>query len=78
AELNASIIEGVLSGREGAARDAVLLNAAAVFVASGRAADWRDGAAMAADSVDSGRAAAVLESIRRFSRKSEQAVPQSA
>ena len=78
AELNASIIEGVLSGREGAARDAVLLNAAAVFVASGRAEDWRDGAAMAAESVDSGRAAAVLESIRRFSRKSEQAVPQSA
>lgn len=74
---NASIIEAVLSGRRGAARDAVILNAAAVFLASGAATDWREGAALAGESIDSGRAAAVLERIRRFSENGR-AVPRSA
>jgi anthranilate phosphoribosyltransferase len=78
ASQNASIIEDVLAGKKGAARDVVLLNAAAVFLASGRAARWKEGAAMAAESIDSGAAARVLEKIRSFSQQRGEVVLRSA
>jgi len=61
AAVNAAIVRGVLAGRPGPARDAVLFNAAAALLVAGRADDLRDGVAMAAAAVDDGRAAAVLE-----------------
>ena len=60
---NASLMRGVLAGETGPLRDVVLLNAAAGFIIAGRAADLREGAAIAADTLDSGKAAQVLERL---------------
>ncbi|WP_411373342.1 anthranilate phosphoribosyltransferase [Arthrobacter sp. MPF02] len=67
AQANAAVVREVLAGKEGPARDAVLLNAAAGLVAFDRAADgpflerMRSAYARAAESIDSGAAAAVLD-----------------
>ena len=74
---NAAIIEEILQGERGAHRDVVVFNAAAVFLASGQAAGWKEGAVMACESIDSGRAAGILEKLRDFAR-SVSLVPQSA
>ncbi len=63
---NAEIIRAVLSGETGARRDVVLLNAGAALVVAGRAADMGEGVAMAGESIDSGRAARVLEDLVKF------------
>lgn len=56
--------QSVLKGDPGAARDIVLVNAAAALVAAGVARDWRDGVAQAAKSIDSGEARARLDALR--------------
>lgn len=56
----------VLGGVTGPARDLVLVNAAAVLVAAERAADWKEGVAIAAHSIDSGAAKAALEALKAF------------
>jgi anthranilate phosphoribosyltransferase len=62
---NAAIVQAVLGGREnGARRDVVLLNAAAAFMAAGRAADLRAGIALAAEAIDRGAATGMLEKLR--------------
>lgn len=66
---NAQILEEVLSGRPGAFRDVVVLNAAAVFLTAGMASGWKEGAVLAGESIDSGRAAAVLKHVRALSRQ---------
>jgi anthranilate phosphoribosyltransferase len=66
AACNAAIIRAVLSGEPGPPRDAVLVNAAAALVASGNAPDFREGVVLAAQSIDSGAAAAKLEALARF------------
>jgi anthranilate phosphoribosyltransferase len=58
----------VLDGAEVPARRAVVLNAAAALVVAGRAADMREGVALAGDSLDSGRARTVLERAAALSR----------
>jgi anthranilate phosphoribosyltransferase len=50
----------MLDGEHGAFRDVVLLASAAALIVAGTAADLKQGAAMAADAVDSGRARATL------------------
>lgn len=57
---NAAALTALLGGAPGAYRDAVLLNAAAALIVADRASDWTDGASLAADAIDSGRAAALL------------------
>ncbi|MCL4819710.1 MAG: anthranilate phosphoribosyltransferase [Vicinamibacteria bacterium] len=57
----AHVARAVLGGDRGAARDAVVLNAAAALVVGGHARDLREGAARAAAALDSGSAARVLE-----------------
>jgi anthranilate phosphoribosyltransferase len=57
---NAALMHGVLGGEKGPLRDIVLLNGAAGLVVAGRAADLREGVAIAADTIDSGKAASVL------------------
>jgi anthranilate phosphoribosyltransferase len=47
----------------------VLLNTAAALRASGTAHDWKDGLGAAADAIDSGRAAEVLERWARISQE---------
>ncbi len=64
AEANAAIVRALLEGAPGAARDIVLLNAAAALVIAGRAADLREGAALAAAAVDGGKALAALDGLR--------------
>jgi anthranilate phosphoribosyltransferase len=61
---NAEALVALLSGEPGAYRDIVLLNAAASLVVAGRAADLRAGAALAARSIDTGAASAVLRRLK--------------
>jgi anthranilate phosphoribosyltransferase len=66
---NAAIARAILSGQRqrGATRDIVLLNAAASLLIAGKVATIPEGLAMAADAIDTGRAAAVLEQLIRLS-----------
>jgi anthranilate phosphoribosyltransferase len=64
-ERNAAVAEGVLEGSiGGAARAAVVLNAAAAFWAADRAETLEEGVDRARDSLDEGRALEVLERLR--------------
>jgi anthranilate phosphoribosyltransferase len=67
AEASAAVVRAVLAGKTGPARDIVLVNAAAALVIADVAPDLPAGAALAAQSIDSGRAAAALESLVRLS-----------
>ncbi len=53
---NAKALQALLQGMPGPYRDAVLLNAAGALIVAGRAASWSDGAAIAAEALDSGKA----------------------
>jgi len=68
---NAELARRVLAGEPGARRDFILLNAAAGMVAAGLADDVAAGLKLAADAIDDGRAAGVLDRLVRVS--SEQA-----
>ena len=57
---NAKALKALLDGMPGAYRDAVLFNAAGTLIVAGRTEDWREGAAMAAEALDSGKAAHLL------------------
>ena len=70
---NAALIEAVLAGEPGPHRDVVLLNAAAAFVAAGRAAGLGDGITLAAAAIDSGAAEAKLARLRQASAAREAA-----
>ena len=60
---NAKALLGVLEGAEGAYRDIVLLNSGAALVIAGKAKDLKEGIALAAQSIDSGSALAVLQKV---------------
>jgi anthranilate phosphoribosyltransferase len=62
---NAAIITSVLGGEKGARRDVVLLNAGAALLASGRARTLSAGIRLAAQTIDSGAARALLARLRR-------------
>jgi anthranilate phosphoribosyltransferase len=64
---NAGIARSVLDGAQGPPRDIVLLNAASALLIAGTVDRLRDGLKMAAEALDSGRASAVLEDLRRLS-----------
>jgi anthranilate phosphoribosyltransferase len=64
---NALALIALLDGTAGPYRDVVLLNAAAALVVAGRAATLREGAGMAAQSIDSGAAASVLARLKQAS-----------
>jgi anthranilate phosphoribosyltransferase len=66
AETNAAIIRGILAGKKSPRRDVVLLNAAAALVAAGRAEHLGDALPLAAQSIDSGAAAAKLDALVQF------------
>jgi anthranilate phosphoribosyltransferase len=69
AEENANIVRNILEGEKGPRRDMVLLNAAAAFVAAGRAGDFKDGIRTAEESIDSGRAREKLKRLIEFTQK---------
>jgi anthranilate phosphoribosyltransferase len=65
---NAAHIRAVLQGNQGPLRDIVLLNAAAALLVAGKAKTLREGVALAAESIDSGKARGVLEGLVKLSR----------
>lgn len=64
---NAAIIEKVLQGEPGPAREIVVLNAAAALLVGGRADNLADGARLARAVLDSGRGRRLVEQLRAFS-----------
>ncbi len=68
ADCNAGILRAVLAGEISPRRDAAVANAAATLVVAGLADTSADGAEMAARSVDSGAAQAVLDQVIEMSR----------
>ncbi|MDO5606294.1 MAG: anthranilate phosphoribosyltransferase [Paracoccus sp. (in: a-proteobacteria)] len=60
---NAGAARAILNGARNAYRDAVILNAAATLIVAGRAGDLREGARLAAESLDSGAALARLKAL---------------
>jgi len=67
AATNAQIIRRILAREPGPPRDFVCINAAAALVAAGRASDFRQGARLAAEAIDSGAARDKLDSLITFS-----------
>ncbi|WP_431284827.1 anthranilate phosphoribosyltransferase [Humitalea sp. 24SJ18S-53] len=61
---NAAALLALLEGARTPYRDCVVLNAAAALVVAGRAADLREGAVLAAQSLDSGAAMNVLDRLK--------------
>jgi len=68
AQENAAITRAILSGEErGAKRDVAVLNAAAALFVAGKAHGMREAVRLAAETIDSGRAAAQLEKFIQLS-----------
>jgi anthranilate phosphoribosyltransferase len=67
AEENAAHIRAVLGGLQGPFRNIVLLNAAAALLVAGKAESLREGVALAAESIDSGKARGVLDALVELS-----------
>ena len=70
---NARIIEGILNGARGAARDVVLLNSGAALFIAGAAASVDEGILQAARAIDSGGAKRTLERLVSISTAEESA-----
>jgi anthranilate phosphoribosyltransferase len=64
---NAEIVQEVLSGKAGPARDVVLLNAGVALFVAGRASSVREGIGQAAKAIDRGAAQATLDRMARGS-----------
>jgi anthranilate phosphoribosyltransferase len=62
-EENAAIARSILDSEKGPRRDIVVANAAAALVAAGSARTFREGAALAIDSLDTGRAKTKLRAF---------------
>jgi len=60
---NAGALRRVLEGEPGAYRDIVLMNSAAALIVADKAASLKDGVAMAARSIDEGKAKAALDKL---------------
>jgi anthranilate phosphoribosyltransferase len=63
AAFNAAALRLMLNGAAGAYRDTALMNAGAGLVVSGKAATIEDGVVKAAEAIDSGKAAKVLDRL---------------
>jgi len=63
ADFNAGVIRSVLEGEQSPRRDIGVLNAAAALMVAGRVDDLASGLEVAAESVDSGQAAKVLDAM---------------
>ena len=68
-EENGKAFAALLSGAEGAYRDAVLLNAAAGLVVADKAANLPEGVEIARESIDSGAAKAKIEALAAVTQK---------
>ena len=66
---NASITRAILAGDKGPKRDAVLMNAGASHYIGGKANSMKEGIALAADLIDSGKAAVTLDKLIQVSNR---------
>ncbi len=67
-DFNASAFRDLLQGKASAYRDAVLLNAAAALLIADKVPDLRSGAALAAESIDQGKAMTAVEGLARITQ----------
>jgi anthranilate phosphoribosyltransferase len=67
AAFNAKALRDMLSGKAGAYRDTVLMNAGAGLVVAGKATALEDGVKAAATAIDNGRALGVLDALVKVS-----------
>jgi anthranilate phosphoribosyltransferase len=68
-EMNAGIIRTVLDGQAGAARDIVVVNAAAALFLAQRVQDLKEAVALANETIDSGAARRKLEQLIEFTAR---------
>lgn len=68
-EENAKITRDILQGKKGHKRNAVLMNAGAALYIGGKADSMKEGVALAAELIDSGKALAVLEKFIEWSKR---------
>jgi len=66
---NCAIAQEILNGAQGPQRDIVLVNVSAALVAAGKARTLREGAKLAAESIDSGSARRKAEELAAFSNR---------
>ncbi|MBR4695420.1 MAG: anthranilate phosphoribosyltransferase, partial [Selenomonadaceae bacterium] len=69
---NAAITRAILQGEQGHKRNATLLNAGASLYIAGKAGSMKDGIALAAELIDSGKAAETLEKFIEVSNRPEE------
>ena len=69
---NAAITRAILAGEKGHKRNAVLMNAGAGLYLYGKADSYAEGVALAAELIDSGKAAATLEKVVEVSNRPEE------
>jgi len=67
-EDNAAITRALLAGGNGPKRDVILLNAAAVLIAGGKASSFSEGLKLAAEAIDNGSAQRKLYQLIEFSQ----------
>jgi anthranilate phosphoribosyltransferase len=68
AAYNAAALNAVLNGARNPYRDIAIFNAAAALIVAEKAADLKEAAALAADAIDTGRAASVLAKLVKASQ----------
>lgn len=73
-EENAGITLEILKGKDGCRRNAVLMNAGAALYIGGKAESMKDGIALAAELIDSGKALETLNKLIAVSNRPEVAV----
>ncbi|WP_319485145.1 anthranilate phosphoribosyltransferase [uncultured Cohaesibacter sp.] len=66
---NAKALTAVLEGEKGAYRDIVLMNAAAGLLLGDKVSDYKEGIALAAELIDSGKALATLKKLVEVSNR---------
>ena len=71
-EENAAITRDILNGKKGAHRNAVLMNAGAALYIAGKADSLAGGISLAAELIDSGKAAETLEKFIEVSNRPEE------
>lgn len=69
AEFNAEALTALLEGKPSAYRDTVLFTSAAALIVAGKAGDLKEGAAIAATSIDEGKARAALDRMVEISQE---------
>jgi len=63
---NAARLNALLDGTHDAYREIVLFGAAAALLIAGKVQDLREGVTMAASAIDTGKARAVVEALKRI------------